>query len=83
MKDLTLVSIEDLIKEIEIRCSSFMAAYEHYENKKKLAMFYYGKGNFFDAVRLSSMLNNDVLNNWNGEMRTLQRINEDETEEDE
>lgn len=78
--NLTFVPIDDLVNELERRCSCFIMAYETPELKsqKNIAEFKYGKGSWFDAVRLASILNNDVLNNWCGELQTLQRINEDE-----
>lgn len=78
MDDLSLVPIDDLIKEVEKRCLEFVCAYNPVEfEKNKESKFYYGKGSWQKSVYLSSVLNNDVMNNWNGELRTLQRINED------
>ena len=77
--ELSLIATETLIKEIESRCCSFICAYEFYKDKREYSKFYYGKGKWSDSVRLASVLNNDVLNNWNGELRTLQRIAEDES----
>lgn len=76
MIDLSLVPVEDLIQEVQERCSEFVCAY--YPNdfqKHKDLMFYYGKGSWHRSSSLANILNNDVLNNWNGEMKTLQRIN--------
>lgn len=77
MQDLSLVPMDVLIKEIESRSVSIVLAYETMEEKQRkgTAQFFFGKGSWFDAVRLASILNNDVLNNWNGELVTLQRIN--------
>ena len=80
MNDLSLISIDDLVREIESRCHSFVCSYETYYEKRNNSMFWYGKGNWYDAVRLSAILHNDILNNWNGELKTLQRINEDKDE---
>ena len=77
-KDLSLIPVDDLVKEIEARCVSFVCAYETYKEENRNSSFYYGKGNWYAGVRLSAILHNDVLNNWNGELRTLQRINEEE-----
>ena len=52
----------------------------HYEDKKENMNFRYGKGSWYVAIQLSTVLNNDVLNNWNGEMRLLQRINEEDND---
>ena len=73
------VSTDDLFKEIESRCKTFICAYETFEDvdKKKEAFFYYGKGNWMAGVRLASILNNDVLNNWNNELKKMQRFFED------
>ena len=76
--DLKLVPIEDLIKEAESRCSSFIAAYETYKEHRSDANFQYGKGTWFMACYLSNILNNDILNNWNGELQKIQRILTDE-----
>lgn len=79
--DLSLVPIEDLISEAESRCSTFICAYEFNNSAGKGAEFNYGKsGNYFDSCKLASILNNDVLNNFNGELRTLQRMNEEDKE---
>ena len=76
--DLTLIPLDDLLKEAEGRCSSFVAAYELPKDENKNTDFYYGKGVYFDAVRLASLLNNFVLNDWEGETRFLRRLNKDE-----
>lgn len=80
--DLSLISIEDLLKEAESRCVTFICSYELYKNEKSFMESRYGKGQWFEAVRLASVLNNDILNNWNGELKTLQRINEDRNIDD-
>ncbi len=76
MTDLSLIPLEDLIKEIENRCETFICAYELPKEANEEAMFKYGeKGNWMNSVKLSAILHNDVINNWNDELRTLQRIN--------
>ena len=76
--DLSLVPMDDLIKEAESRCTEFVCAYapNNFQVNKEL-MFYYGKGSWQRSCCLSNVLNNDVLNNWNGELKKLQRINEE------
>lgn len=76
--DLSLVPIEELMKEAEGRCHCFVAAYEEYQDKRKTMQFKFGKGDWFDAVRLTAILHNDVMNDWNGELQTLQRINKED-----
>ena len=76
--DLTLVPLDDLIKEMEARCPSFVVAYTMLNNDKQMMYFHYGNGTWYKAVQLAAILNNDVLNNWNGELRTLQRLNEED-----
>jgi len=76
-KDLSLIPLDDLIDEIERRRETFVIAFETNKKHRKLMMFRYGKGLWMDAVRLSSVLNNDVLNNRNNELRKLQRIVEE------
>lgn len=79
MTDLSLVSMDDLITEIESRCTTFISAYETFSDKDKNIMITRnGKGNWGDSIKLATMLNNDCLNNWQGELRTLQRINDEE-----
>ena len=77
--DLTFVATDDLVKEIEKRSTEFICAFvpNGFQTKKEL-MFYYGKGNWQRSCSLSAILNNDVLNNWNNELKTLQRINEEQ-----
>lgn len=73
--DLNLVPIDDPIKEIERRSQTLVLAYQTYEdNHKSELKSYYGKGAWSKAIALASMLDNDVLNNWNGELQVLQRI---------
>lgn len=79
--DLTLVPFEDLVKEIENRSSSLIMAYTFPKEKKEMIYFQYGKGTWYQACLMANILNNDVLNNWNGELKTLQRINNDDEEE--
>ena len=78
MMDLSLVSIDDMLDELDRRCKSFISAYQTFsDSDKEVIMTRYGNGKWFDATRLSNILNNDCLNNWNGELQTLQRINGD------
>lgn len=77
--DLKLVPIDDLLHEIEERTSSFVAAYCVPDPQDKtMDWFFYGKGSRSKAVQLSTDLQRDVLHNWNGELKTLQRINSDD-----
>ena len=79
MTDLSLVPFEELIKEVERRCNEFVCAYTPNDfQTKKETRFLYGKGSWHQSCMLSNVLNNDVLNNWNGELQTLQRINQEE-----
>lgn len=83
MNDLALIPIDKLLAEVESRTTCFICSYEFPEEKGKMIHFRYGKGSWYTSIQLSSILSNDVLNNWNGELKTLQRINEDaEDEED-
>ena len=74
--ELSLISLEDLLREAEKRCPSFICAFtlQDPENKHD-DMFWFGKGPRAKAIQLSADLKNDILNNWNGELKTLQRIN--------
>jgi len=78
--DIRLVSTDDLIREVESRSKTFICAYQTYEQDDKTGniMYWFGKGMWMDAVGMSSVLHNDCMNNWNGELQTLQRINEEE-----
>lgn len=78
MTDLSLVPLDSLIREMESRCATFICAYETFKNKDTLVIFRYGHGTWYKSVCLASILKNDVMNNWNGELQTLQRINEDD-----
>lgn len=84
MKDLSLVPTDDLIKEIEARCETFVCSYELYDEKQKKDRFitHYGKGKWTNACALSNILNNDCVNNWNGELNKLQRIISDDDDAD-
>lgn len=79
MTDLSLIPLDELAKEIERRSVSMVLAYQTYADKEKTGdmFFVYGKGNWSQAVSLVSILKNDVLNNWNNELKTLQRIAEE------
>lgn len=79
--DLSLVPLDDLIKEVEERCVSIVIGYMLFENEKDICWFEYGKGTWHQACLLTNILNNEVLNNWNGEMQTLQKINDEEDED--
>lgn len=75
---LSLVPIDDLMREIEKRCTEIICAYCPIDFEKDNEMkFFYGKGNWHKACALASILNNDVLNNWNGELTTLQELNDE------
>ena len=74
--DLSLIPIEDLIKEVESRTLNFICALEYPKEENKDTRYWYGHGVWSKSVALANVLNNDVLNNWNGELRTLQRLNE-------
>jgi len=75
--DLSLVSIDSLMEELELRCVCFICAYQLPKEVDKVTMYHFGKGSWNESCRLSSILNNDVLNNWSGELITLQRLNEE------
>ena len=83
MHDLTLIAIDDLIVEIESRCETFICAYELPVEKQREGIFntHKGKGLWLNACALSSVLNNEVINSWGGELKTLQRINKEDNEE--
>ena len=84
MDNLDLIPIDDLIEAVERRCKEFICAYTPNEfQRDKELKFYYGKGSWQRSCCLSNVLNNDVLNNWNGELRRLQRINEEGSDEKE
>ena len=72
--DLTLVPIEELIKEIENRSDCFVCGYILHKDKDKIIMTQYGSGTWHQACSISNILNNDVLNNWHNELQILQRI---------
>ncbi len=78
-EDLSLVSIDNLIGEIKSRCHTFICAYAPIDfQTKEDFKFYYRHGSWHTATALSNILNNDVLNNWSGELETLQKINSEE-----
>ena len=78
-----MVPIDDLIREVESRCKTFVLACELPDDIKLRGLFvtWFGTGNWKSAVALTNILNNDCLNNWNGELKTLQRINQEEEDE--
>ena len=82
--DLSLVPLNELIDEAERRCEVFIAAYELADDKQKTGNFYtfFGKGEWLRACALANVLNNDCVNNWSGELKTLKRINEEENEDE-
>jgi len=55
-------------------------SYQLIEQKERSDCFatHYGKGKWSDAIFLSTVLHNDCVNNWNQELQTLQRLNEEE-----
>lgn len=76
--DLSLIPIDDLITEVEKRCSELVLCYCPLDfTKEKELFFYYGKGSWHRSCSMANILNNDVLNNWNGELKKLQRINDE------
>lgn len=80
-QDLSLIPMDDLIGEAERRCKEFICAYAPMDfQKDKELMFYYGKGSWHRSCSMANILNNDVLNNWNGELQKLQRINDEDAE---
>ena len=77
---LPLIPFDELIKELERRCETFVCGYEMPKDKHTTGDFctYFGKGSWLRSCGLANILQNDCLNNWNGELKTLQRINEEE-----
>jgi len=80
MTDLSLASIDEMMKEIERRSVTFISAYELPKDKQTTGNFatYFGKGEWLRSCAMSAVLNNDCLNNWNGELQTLQRLTEED-----
>ena len=65
--------------EAERRCVTFIAAYDRTCDEisptpKKQMYRWYGKGLQYDSMRLAAVLENDIINDWNGEMQTLMDI---------
>lgn len=80
--DLSLVPLDDLVKELEGRTETLVLAYTVKDPQDKdLDWFWYGKGSRWKAVQLSADLQNDVLNNWDGALQTLQRLNDEEDDD--
>lgn len=75
--DLSLVPIEELVEEIQSRSLCFVASYDLPKDKEKLSTFWYGKGTYYDSCRLTNLLNNEVVNNWSGELDMIRRMNND------
>lgn len=76
--DLSLVPMDDLVKEAEKRSLCFICSYTVIDpQEKETDWFHYGKGTRRQAVQLATDLQNDVLNNWNGELKALQRLNDE------
>ncbi len=81
-QDLSLVSIEDLIKELKSRTTCLILAYDPLKALDLKMQFEFGHGMWADAVKLGNILNNDILNNWRGELDTLHRIHEEKGNDD-
>jgi len=80
--DLSLVSINEMIEEVESRCISFISAYTLRDPQDREIIYQrFRKGQWDNACKLSNILNNSVLNDWSGELRTLQRIAEEEEDD--
>ena len=77
--DLSLVPMEELMGEAERRCACFVASYQTHENKaRKEYKSYYGKGKWMEAVGLTAILQNDIMNEWNGDIQSIQDSSDDE-----
>ena len=71
--DLSLVPIDALLDEMEKRTQCIVLSYILIEGGLDEAR-HYMSGNYYTAVMMASLLNNEVLNNWDGELDTLQKI---------
>ena len=62
--DLSLTSMDDLLKEAEKRCIAFVAAYQLNEDKERKNGFttWNGKGAWSDNVFLSDVLHHEIIN---------------------
>lgn len=83
MIDLSLIPLDDLLKEVENRTDCFICAYQMPKTAGSEMLFIYGRGEkqkYGEAVKLASILNNDVLNNWDGELKTLQDVHHERGE---
>ena len=79
MDGLNLIPTDELIKELESRSVALVLAYQTFSDKDKggNTWYRYGKGNWTQAIGLVTVLKNDILNNWNNELKALQRAVED------
>lgn len=82
MKRIEEFLTEDLFVELERRCRSFVAAYETYEDFERGKVFKTrkNKGYYCDCVMMSTILQNQVMNNWDGQLNTLDEINSEESD---
>ena len=66
--DLKLVPVNELIKEIENRCTEFVCSYRLISADRDPnlcgATSFFGKGDWVMSMGMVSILNNDIANNW-------------------
>ena len=80
--DLSLVSTADLVSEIKKRSDHAIFAFSRYESgNEPILYFEFSKKSWMNEVALAEMLKNTILNNYNDEIRTLQKLNEDKENE--
>lgn len=80
MKDISLFSKDELLDELQDRTECFVCAYTVKDPQEKdLIMSIYGNGGYVESMAIAAMLQNDIINNWDGKMKTLQRIHDEES----
>lgn len=64
--DLSLISIDDLLKEVESRTDTFICAmkFSEADEKGREIRVKFGQGSWLTAVGMAAVLQNDCLNDW-------------------
>lgn len=81
--DLSLVPIEDLFQEIKNRTDhAVLGMCKIDEANIPIVHFFFSKKSWMNEAGLAAALANHVMNNYSGELETLQKINDERKEEE-
>ena len=64
MKDIELIPLQDLVKELKSRCGTFICAYQTIDASQRASNFTVISGKTMKSTFMADILHRDCINEW-------------------